>query len=164
MPYVGYGGVANQANTTDGFALGVGARNDPTETGFGENVGDGGVVILDGRDGDACGAPLPTLTKLTCGACCPGFVGVFGACCPGFICAGFIGDGFVGGCGCAADVPPADSFPPGRKSLSNLGDFPVKMKSDSLFLLPGFALKDPTAAEIFLGSPLFAAETTDGGT
>jgi hypothetical protein len=46
MPYVGYGGVANQANTTDGFALGVGARNDPTETGFGENVGDGGVVDL----------------------------------------------------------------------------------------------------------------------
>jgi hypothetical protein len=46
MPYVGYAGVANQANTTDGFALGVGARNDPTEVSFGENVGDGGVVDL----------------------------------------------------------------------------------------------------------------------
>jgi len=46
MPYVGYTGVANQANTTDGFALGVGARNDPAETTFGDNVGDSGVVDL----------------------------------------------------------------------------------------------------------------------
>ena len=46
MPYVGYTGVVNQANTTDGFALGVGAFNDPTETTAGENVGDGGVVDL----------------------------------------------------------------------------------------------------------------------
>ena len=46
MPYVGFTGVANQANTTDGFALGVGATNDPVETGYGENVGDGGVVDL----------------------------------------------------------------------------------------------------------------------
>lgn len=46
MPYVGFGGVANQANTTDGFALGVGASNDPAETNYGENVGDGGVVDL----------------------------------------------------------------------------------------------------------------------
>ena len=46
MPYVGFGGVANQANTTDGFALGVGARNDPAETTFGDNVGDSGVVDL----------------------------------------------------------------------------------------------------------------------
>lgn len=46
MPYVGFSGVANQANTTDGFALGVGARNDPAETTFGDNVGDGGVVDL----------------------------------------------------------------------------------------------------------------------
>lgn len=46
MPYVGYTGVANQANTTDGFALGVGASNDPVESGYGENVGDGGVVDL----------------------------------------------------------------------------------------------------------------------
>ena len=65
------------------------------------------------------------------------------------------------------------SFPPGRKSLSNLEDFPVTMKSDSLFLLPinresydlllG-SVNPLTASEIFLGSPLFAAETTDGGT
>jgi hypothetical protein len=46
MPYVGFGGVANQANTTDGFALGIGARNDPAETTWGDNVGDGGVVDL----------------------------------------------------------------------------------------------------------------------
>lgn len=46
MPYVGFTGVANQANTTDGFASGVGAVNDPTETTAGENVGDGGVVDL----------------------------------------------------------------------------------------------------------------------
>ena len=46
MPYVGYTGVANQANTTDGFALSVGASNDPVESGYGENVGDGGVVDL----------------------------------------------------------------------------------------------------------------------
>ncbi len=46
MPYVGYTGVANQANTTDGFALGVGASNDPVEVNYGENVGDGGVVDL----------------------------------------------------------------------------------------------------------------------
>lgn len=46
MAYVGNGGVANQANTTDGFAAGVGAKNDPTEVTFGENVGAGGVVDL----------------------------------------------------------------------------------------------------------------------
>lgn len=46
MPYVGYTGVADLANTTDGFALGIGACNDPAETSFGENVGDGGVVDL----------------------------------------------------------------------------------------------------------------------
>lgn len=46
MPYVGFSGVANQANTSDGFALGVGARNDPAETTFGDNVGNGGVVDL----------------------------------------------------------------------------------------------------------------------
>jgi hypothetical protein len=60
-------------------------------------VGDGGVVVLDGRDGDACGVPLPTLTKLTCGASAPdafaagallnccgdGNTGADGACCPG---------------------------------------------------------------------------------
>lgn len=46
MPYVGWSSVADQANTTDGFALGVGARNDPAETTWGDNVGDGGVVDL----------------------------------------------------------------------------------------------------------------------
>lgn len=47
MPYVGYDGVANQANTTDGFALGVGAQNNPAATNqFGLDVGDGGVVDL----------------------------------------------------------------------------------------------------------------------
>ena len=46
MAYVGYTGVADQANTTDGFALGVCASNDPVELNYGENVGDGGVVDL----------------------------------------------------------------------------------------------------------------------
>ena len=47
MPYVGFSGVANQANTTDGFALGVGAQNDPAAIDqFGLDVGDGGVVDL----------------------------------------------------------------------------------------------------------------------
>lgn len=46
MAFVGYTGVANQANTTDGFALGVGAANVPVTDGYGENVGDGGVVDL----------------------------------------------------------------------------------------------------------------------
>ena len=46
MPYVGYTGVANQANTSDGFAQGVGAANVPSTDNWGENVGDGGVVDL----------------------------------------------------------------------------------------------------------------------
>jgi len=47
MPYVGYTGVTNQANTTDGFALGVGAQNAPAGIDeFGLDVGDGGVVDL----------------------------------------------------------------------------------------------------------------------
>jgi hypothetical protein len=47
MPYVGFSGVANQANTTDGFALGVGAQNSPAVVNeFGLDVGDGGVVDL----------------------------------------------------------------------------------------------------------------------
>lgn len=47
MPYVGYTGVANQANTTDGFADGVGAQNNPAAVNeFGLDVGDGGVVDL----------------------------------------------------------------------------------------------------------------------
>jgi hypothetical protein len=43
MP-VGYGGVADQANTSDGFALDVGAQNVIGGTDFGIDVGDGGVV------------------------------------------------------------------------------------------------------------------------
>jgi hypothetical protein len=46
MPYVGFSGVANQANTTDGFAEGVVANNDPAVSSFGLDVGDGGVVNL----------------------------------------------------------------------------------------------------------------------
>ena len=46
MPYVGYSGVANQVNTTDGFASGVGAANVPVTNGWGENVGANGVVDL----------------------------------------------------------------------------------------------------------------------
>lgn len=43
MAYVGYTGVANQANTSDGFALGVGAINIIGDT-PGNDVGDNGVV------------------------------------------------------------------------------------------------------------------------
>jgi hypothetical protein len=47
MPYVGFSGVANQANTSDGFASGVGAQNVPTTIKqFGLDVGDSGVVDL----------------------------------------------------------------------------------------------------------------------
>ena len=46
MAYVGYTGVANQVNTTDGFGLGVGAANVPVTNGYGENVGASGVVDL----------------------------------------------------------------------------------------------------------------------
>lgn len=47
MAYVGFTGVANQANTSDGFARGVGAQNDPALTdAWGLDVGDNGVVDL----------------------------------------------------------------------------------------------------------------------
>lgn len=46
MPTVGYSGVANLANTSDGFAEQVNAKNDPADTTFGKSVGDGGVVDL----------------------------------------------------------------------------------------------------------------------
>ena len=46
MPFVGFSGVANQANTTDGFAQGAGAANVPVTDNWGQNVGDGGVVDL----------------------------------------------------------------------------------------------------------------------
>ena len=47
MPYVGYTGVANQANTSDGFALNVTAANVVGAT-PGDDVGDNGVVDLYG--------------------------------------------------------------------------------------------------------------------
>jgi len=43
MP-VGYGGVSDQANTSDGFALDVSAQNIIGGTDFGLDVGDDGVV------------------------------------------------------------------------------------------------------------------------
>lgn len=43
MPYVGYTGVANQANTADGFALHVSAANVIGST-PGDDVGNDGVV------------------------------------------------------------------------------------------------------------------------
>ena len=47
MPYVGYDGVANLANTSDGFALHASAANVVGST-PGEDVGDHGVVDLYG--------------------------------------------------------------------------------------------------------------------
>lgn len=47
MPYVGYTGVADQANTTDGFAGNTSAVN-AIGAGIGEDVGDDGVVDLYG--------------------------------------------------------------------------------------------------------------------
>ncbi len=44
MPYVGYTGVANQANTSDGFARDVNAQNIVGGTTYGEDVGANGVV------------------------------------------------------------------------------------------------------------------------
>jgi len=46
MGQLGNSGVANEANTTDGYAEGVGAKNVPVTDTPGENVGDGGVVDL----------------------------------------------------------------------------------------------------------------------
>ena len=48
MGKVGYGGIANQANTSDGFASGVGAQNIIGGTNFGLDVGDDGVVDVYG--------------------------------------------------------------------------------------------------------------------
>ena len=48
MGKVGYSSVANQANTSDGFALGVGAQNVIGGTDFGLDVGDNGVVDVYG--------------------------------------------------------------------------------------------------------------------
>ena len=49
MGKVGYGGVADQANTSDGFASGVGAQNIIGGTDFGLDVGDDGVVDMYGE-------------------------------------------------------------------------------------------------------------------
>ena len=54
MGKVGYGGVADQANTSDGFASGVGAQNSVGGTDFGLDVGDDGVVDMYG------GTPVTT--------------------------------------------------------------------------------------------------------
>jgi hypothetical protein len=48
MGRVGYGGVVDQANTSDGFASGVGAQNIIGGTDFGLDVGDNGVVDMYG--------------------------------------------------------------------------------------------------------------------
>lgn len=65
MP-VGYGSVANQANTSDGFALGVGAQNVIGGTDFGLDVGDDGVV-------DVYGA-VPVTTFYIADETVPGYV------------------------------------------------------------------------------------------
>ena len=57
MAYVGYTGVANQANTSAGFASKTSAMN-VTGDGYGENVGDTGVVDLYDM-----GTPPPPVTK-----------------------------------------------------------------------------------------------------
>lgn len=64
MP-VGYGSVADQANTTDGFALNVNAVN-PVGGGVGEDVGDDGVVDLYGA--------APDVTYYIADETAPGFV------------------------------------------------------------------------------------------
>lgn len=53
MGQVGNSGVANQANTTDGYALGVGAQNVPVTGLPGQDVGDSGVVDLYHNSGPA---------------------------------------------------------------------------------------------------------------
>lgn len=52
MAYVGYTGVADQANTSDGFALHTSAANVVGST-PGDDVGDNGVVDLYGGGGRA---------------------------------------------------------------------------------------------------------------
>lgn len=65
MP-VGYGGVVDQANTSDGFASGVGAQNIIGGTDFGLDVGDDGVI-------DAYGAAAPS-TFYIADETAPGYV------------------------------------------------------------------------------------------
>lgn len=66
MADVGYSGVANQANTSDGFARGVGAQNVIGGTNYGLDVGDDGVV-------DVYGA-LPVTTFYIADEASPGYV------------------------------------------------------------------------------------------
>ena len=66
MGKVGYGGVANQANTSDGFALGVGAQNVIGGTNYGLDVGDDGVVDMYGG--------TPTTTFYIADEGSPGYV------------------------------------------------------------------------------------------
>lgn len=66
MGKVGYSGVANQANTSDGFASGVGAQNVIGGTDFGLDVGDDGVVDMYGA--------TPTTTYYIADEASPGYV------------------------------------------------------------------------------------------
>ena len=66
MGRVGYGGVADQANTSDGFASGVGAQNIIGGTDFGLDVGDDGVVDMYGA--------VPTTTYYIADETNPGYV------------------------------------------------------------------------------------------
>lgn len=66
MGKVGYSSVANQANTSDGFASGVGAQNVIGGTDFGLDVGDDGVV-------DVYGA-TPVTTFYIADEASPGYV------------------------------------------------------------------------------------------
>lgn len=66
MGKVGYSGVADQANTSDGFALGVGAQNSVGGTDYGLDVGDDGVVDLYGG--------TPATTFYVADESSPGFV------------------------------------------------------------------------------------------
>lgn len=66
MGKVGYGEVANQANTSDGFASGVGAQNIIGGTSFGTDVGDDGVVDMYGA--------VPAVTFYIADETSPGYV------------------------------------------------------------------------------------------
>lgn len=66
MGIVGYTGVANQANTSDGFARGVGAQNIIGGTNYGLDVGDDGVVDMYGV--------VPTTTSYILDETTPGYV------------------------------------------------------------------------------------------
>lgn len=66
MGKVGYGGVVDQANTSDGFASGVGAQNIIGGTDFGLDVGDDGVVDMYGA--------APTTTFYIADETSPGYV------------------------------------------------------------------------------------------